>query len=261
MAGAQLMSPGDLESKRPTEFDYIMLRVDPPITFAYSCAIRLLAQDLGINQIDPKSCIINSPDVLLCRSGRLLTLVSPDAPESVVSSDIHSLYEFLEARKTGVIKLPHGSMGSGVHLVSKDLERVALVRLLWRLTAGGKVPVLAQRFLENYLESEKRVWYVDGEILGAGLKRLEGGEFPPRLAADRCLVETELTVDEHAVCERVGRILKEMGIRLAGVDLIGLHVTDINVTSPGLLMEMEQARGENLAASIIEALERGRKRD
>ena len=123
------------------------------------------------------------------------------------------------------------------------------------LTLGGTSSVLVQEYLENNLDEEKRVWYVDGKILGVCRKRFEGKRFPPRLARKNCAIATHLEPSEQAACERLGMILQRLNIRIAGVDLIDARVTDINVTSPGLLVELEQAQGVNLAARIIVALE------
>jgi glutathione synthase len=257
MSGSPLMTRGHSELKRPAEFDFIMLRADPPLSVAYSGAIQMLSRSLEAKGIDTESRLVNSPNVLLTRNSRLLALSSPDAPETFVSNDIHAICQFVERRDLAVFKSLQGSMGRGVLLVRRTIGMQKVRALIRKLTADGEVPIIAQEYLAPYFQSEKRIWYVDGKILGVGKKRFAGRKFPPHLAKQETLVSTDLTNTERAVCERLGRILLKLNIRLAGVDVIDSHVTDVNVASPGLLVEMEHAEGTNLASLIINAIERG----
>lgn len=255
-SGLQLIR-GTPTLKRAAEFAFVMFRVDPPVNIAYAAVIKMISASLISKGIEPDSRLINSSHALLCLSGRLLPLSSPDAPRTMVSRDVASLCQFADMRTITVFKSLRGSMGREVRRVPRTLGVATVKALVRKLTKDGENVILAQEYLEGYNDREKRVWYIDGRILAAGKKQFEGNRFPPRLSKGRPLIGTVLTEEEHAVCLRLGRLLVALNIRLAGVDLIDSRVTDVNITSPGLLSEMEEVYGANLASVILDAIETG----
>ncbi len=198
------LAHGSAQLRRPRDFDFVMLRADPPVNFRYASAIRLLSRSLESAGSDPASRLVNSPHVLLGLGGRLLPLSSPDAPKTLVSNDSSELCRFVKERHVAVFKTLKGSMGSGIRLVRANSGMSNVRAVVRNLTLGGTSSVLVQEYLENNLDEEKRVWYVDGKILGVCRKRFEGKRFPPRLARKNCAIATHLEPSEQAACERLG---------------------------------------------------------
>jgi len=246
---------GRLERMDAGSFDSILLRVDPPISARYADAVRLLAAAIRHHGRDPEACIINPPSVLLNQSAKLLTLFAGDIPGTIVSNNAEQLAEFVTKKRTVVLKPLHRHGGKGVRLLDSRIGRMRVKAVLSAATENGLAYVLAQRYLENYRETEKRVWFLDGNVLAACGKRFHGHSFPPKFAKNKYILPTQLTQTERNVCRHLGATLRRLNARMAGVDLIDGLVTDINVVSPGLLVEMELATGSNLAAKVLALIE------
>jgi glutathione synthase len=236
-AGLTLISKQEIKVSH--SFDLIMLRVDPPISEQYRAAISSIASSLDRAGLNSEHLIVNSPTAILGLSGRLLTLLSQDIPRTIVSSDVNFLFEFIVNEKVSVLKSIQGHGGAGVMLAN----------------TGGMTPRSLRDFIRDYLTSEKRVWFAAGRVVGVCKKRLDSHMFPPAFAKHGCVLWTDLTEAEKVVCKRLGRVLADLNICLAGVDLISGRVTDINVVSPGLLVEMETVGGSNLACEVMKTLE------
>jgi glutathione synthase len=253
---AESITFGPVEHKKNLNFDCIMLRADPPVTASYSDAIQLLVASLERIGKSPELVLVNPPGVVLGHDGKLMALHSQDdAPRTIVSSSIRQLCDFTDSEGIAVLKPLHRHGGRGVRLVRKELGRAKLVQLVNNMTSKESVCILAQQYLENHRQTEKRLWFVDGDVLGVCKKRFQNGRFPPILAKNRYVAAATLSIQEQKLCARLGATLRKLNVRIAGVDLIDGRVTDVNVVSPGLLVEMEQVTTENLALKTLEAIE------
>lgn len=246
---------GHMEDKKCSDFDLIMMRVDPPVTRQYADTVQLISTSLERLGHNPEARIINPPQVLLSHSAKLLALLSHDTPRTIVSSNVDRLCNFARLEGIAVFKPLRRHQGSGIRLVNMSRGKQWVAELAACMTSNGAAAIVAQQYFRNHRKTEKRVWFAEGVVLGACTKRFQSGSFPPRLAKDTPIVTANLSDDEHRTCEQLGAILKKLKVHMAGVDLIDGFVTDVNVISPGLLVEMEQAMGQNLASRILELIE------
>lgn len=237
-----------------SDFDCFMMRVDPPITDGYRCAIQLITMDLENRGRDPERCLVNPPSVLLGHNDKLLALAIPDlAPRSIISSDLDEIAAFVESMGTAVLKPVHNHQSKGVVMID---AKSAFRSMLLDSTARGTNQVVVQEFLSGYRESEKRVWMLDGEVMATCLKCFQGTTFPPELALEEYVEASILTEPERAICKRLGSALSARHVRMAGVDIVDGYITDVNVVSPGLLVEIEHLDSSDYSDRIIAAIDK-----
>jgi glutathione synthase len=124
------------------------------------------------------------------------------------------------------------------------------------LSCGFSRPVLLQRFLPEVHDGEKRLWFVDGELLAQVKKRPPAGTFVIDMDKGAACLACDLSLGEKRLASAVGEAFRAGGVRLAAVDLIAGHVTDWNLTSPGMLPIMERVLDRNLAATVLRSLAR-----
>ncbi|MDO8462211.1 MAG: glutathione synthase [Deltaproteobacteria bacterium] len=238
---------GPKKKKSLSDFDQIWMRQDPPWDLNYYIATLILSQ------VRSKTLIINAPRALRDWNEKIAILSFPNfiAP-TIVSSSLPTLIEFWHSQKEGVILKPLNSFGgqgvSRLKPFSQVSQRIATATLK-KMTAGS-VPIMAQKFLKEVHEGEKRVFLWHGKILGA-LKKIP----PPRQYLTSpdlggSLARTGLTAREKKLSLAVSRRLTSEGILFAGLDLIGGFLTEINVTSPGLLWELNELYGESFEKKI-----------
>jgi glutathione synthase len=234
-------------------FDLALYRVDPPVDSRYLEHLQLLAwaSEAGGPEV------VNPPEVLVRWGDKLgPPALSAAAPPTLVSSSWERLREFGRAERRAVLKPLGGAQSRGVQLCAfgtpEEVERSR--RQIEALSGGFARPVLLQRFLPEVQDGEKRLWFVDGEVLAHAKKRPAAGTFVIDMDKGSTCLPCDLTLGEARVAAAVGGALRQAGVRLAAVDLIAGQVTDWNLTSPGMLPTMERVLGRNLAAPVIRAL-------
>ncbi len=253
------------EARRPSDFGSIHYRVDPPVDLAYLHPLQLLAQDvrarrgLGLG-LGRTRCEIVNPALALFKfnekfeAARLKDLMPP----SLVAAQWEPLQRFGKAQGQTVLKPLHEAQSKGVEMLRWDsgaeLERSE--SLLRAATSGFSTPVLLQRYLPGILQGEQRLWFVDGRLLACVKKLPKSGDFRVNMDQGSRVVETTLSRAESRAARKIGEHLRRTKIRLAAVDLIDGYITDYNITSPGLITQMEFVLGVNLARDIILALAR-----
>lgn len=246
-------TPGTLgaaEDRPASWFDVVWVRTDPPFDADYLHVTQLLtlAEESG-------TLVINRPAALQAANEHLYGLRFPElGPPSLVSADAGLLEAFVdEVGGRMVLKPIDGHGGQGVIVVAReDRNRPALVELL---TAGGRTPVLAQAYLRQAREGDKRVLLLDGEVLGA-INRIPGeDDHRGNVHVGGRATPTELTARDRAVCEALAPHLRSEGLWFVGLDLIGGQLTDVNVTSPTCIQEMESFSGENLCGRVWDWVE------
>jgi glutathione synthase len=247
--GAELFAAGEEQEIDLAAIDMLYMRKDPPVDAAYLHATYIL------DWLPPKVLQVNPARTLRRHCEKLIPLHFPGLlPETVVTRAARDLNDFLDRIGQIVLKPLDDCSGRGVFTLTRsDPNRRALID---QVTAGGTRYVQGQRFLPAIAEGDKRVLLLAGEILG-WLKRMPAaGDFRSNVnAGGRCL-PCELTGAERAVCARLGKWLNREGIILAGVDLVGEHVLEVNITSPSCLREMNELTGERLERRIIDQIER-----
>ena len=234
-------------------FDLALYRVDPPVDRRYLEHLQLLACCAGRGGPE----VVNPVRVLLCCSDKL----GPPAllramPPTVVSSSWECLCEFGGAEGRTVLKPMGGAQSRGVQLLDwttpsgRDRARHEI-----EAASGGLArPVLLQRFLPEIHDGEKRLWFVDGQLLAQVKKRPAEGTFLVDMDKGAACLACDLTLGEARLAGAIGDAFRSGGVRVAAVDVIAGQVTDWNLTSPGMLPTMERLLGRNLAAPVIRAL-------
>jgi glutathione synthase len=222
----------------------IFMRTEPPLDKVYVAATFIL--DL----VDPlRTAMVNDPRGLRALSEHLFPLQFPDLiPPTIVSADEQVLRSFVDEEKVAVIKPVDGYSGRGVfRLESADPN---LASLLETCTHRGRRPVMAQSFLPEVTYGNKRLFVVDGEPVGAVYRYPAPGHFrigPPSAIA-------EVSSNDRAICGRLAPALRAHGLRLAGLDIIGHRLIEVNITSPGAMRKADARLDTSLCPEILEML-------
>lgn len=243
-------APGELGAVRAgvcvaEELDVVWLRTDPPFDADYLHATQLLAlaEDAGC-------LVINSTSGLRAANEHLWTLRFPElSPASLVTASAPRLLEFLSDQGGRIVIKPvDGHGGEGVLVVaSDDRNKHALIELL---THGGRLPLLAQEYLPEVRQGDKRVLLLDGQVLGAVNRIPREDDHRGNLHVGGTAAAATLTAAEQAACELVAPALREAGLWFVGVDFIGERLTEVNVTSPTGIQEMSRFDGVDHSARV-----------
>lgn len=233
-----------------TAFDCVFMRKDPPfdITYLYATYLLDLAENAG-------AVIINRPGSIRDANEKLFTAWFSDCcPETVVTSQKHLLKAFIAKHHTTVFKPLHSMGGQGV-LVMKEND-INLNSSIELLTHHGKYPIMAQRYLPEIIAGgDKRILMIDGEPYPYALARIPAkDDFRGNLASHATGIAQPLTERDRWLCQRVGQTLKAKGLFFVGLDVIGDYITEINVTSPTCLREIDALCQVNVAAQVMDAL-------
>jgi len=230
-------------------FKVIWMRKDPPVDEAYLYATHLLdvAERAGV-------CVLNRPSSLRSWNEKLGALrFSRWMAPTLVSGRVGELQAFAEEQGDIVLKPLGGRAGLGVIRVSSQAP--GLGALLELVTEQERLPVMAQRFLSAVSEGDKRILLVDGEPLGAINRRPAAGEFRSNLAVGGQPEVTALSEREHQICSALAPALRAEGLFFVGIDVIGGMLSEINVTSPTGIREVERLMDQPLADQVIERLQ------
>ncbi|MBP7240556.1 glutathione synthase [Amaricoccus sp.] len=233
-------------------FDVVWLRQDPPFDMGYITTTHLL------DMLAPGTLVVNDPFWVRNYPEKLLVLGFPDlTPPTMIARDLATLKAFKARHGDIILKPLYGNGGAGVfRLDSNDRNFTAL----WEVFAGiNREPLIAQKFLPAVSAGDKRVILVDGEPVGAINRMPADGETRSNMHAGGTPMQVGLTERDREICARIGPLLREKGQIFVGIDVIGDWLTEINVTSPTGIQELERFDGTNVAALIWEAIERRRR--
>ena len=239
---------GVAERQALNGFDVIWMRKDPPVDEAYLYATHLLevAERAGVR-------VLNRPSALRAWNEKLGALrFSRWMAPTLVAGRVSELTRFAEEQGEVVLKPLGGRAGLGVIRVSADAP--GLKALLDLVTDQERLPVMAQRFLPAVMEGDKRILLVDGEPLGAVNRRPSAGEFRSNLAVGGQAEATVLSERERRICEALTPSLRSEGLFFVGIDVIDGMLSEINVTSPTGIREVERLMQQPLADQVIERL-------
>ena len=228
----------------------VLMRKDPPFDMDYVTATWQLEQ-AGREG----ARVFNRPAALRDHSEKLaLAEFARFAPPTLVSGDPARLSAFIDAEGDVILKPLDGMGGAGIFRVrADDPNRNAIVETL---TGNGTRMAMAQRYLPAIAEGDKRILLIDGVPLPYALARVpRAGETRGNLAAGGTGIARPLTARDREIAETLGPILAARGLLLVGLDVIGEHLTEINVTSPTCMVEIRQQTGCDGATRLIEALE------
>lgn len=230
------------------DFDVVWLRQDPPFDMSYITTTHIL------DRIHPETLVVNDPFWVRNYPEKLLVLDFPDlTPPTTIARDLETLKAFKEKHGDIILKPLYGNGGAGVFRLGPDDRNMTS---LHELFAGiNREPLIVQKFLPVVSKGDKRVILVDGEPVGAINRVPAKGETRSNMHVGGRPEKCELTDRDREICERIGPLLKEKGQVFVGIDVIGDWLTEINVTSPTGIQELERFDGVNIAAKIWEAIE------
>ncbi|QHU99546.1 glutathione synthase [Synechocystis sp. CACIAM 05] len=233
-----------------TECQAVFMRKDPPVTVQYLYAtfiLELLAPT--------KTMVINSPQGLREANEKMYTLqFAAVMPPTVVSLDKGLIRQFLEEHGAAVLKPLGGKAGEGILFLDPgDRNFNSLVEIS---TQHGKEPVMVQRFLPEAKEGDKRIILLDGDPIGAVNRIPSGAEFRGNMAVGGQVAPTTITSREIEICALLKPKLQADGLYFVGIDVIGGYLTEVNVTSPTGIREIDRLEGVRLGEKVIYWLEK-----
>ncbi len=226
--------------------DVVLMRKDPPVTIAYLYATYIL------DCVDPAMTqVINTPRGLRDANEKMYALQFTEAiPETIVSQDKATIRKFTEEKGTAVLKPLNGKAGEGILLLNpSDRNLNSLIEVS---TQRGQVPVMVQVYLPAAKEGDKRIILLDGEPIGALNRVPTGSEFRGNMATGGSVAQSSLTERERQICMQLAPILRRDGLIFVGIDVIGDYLTEVNVTSPTGVREIDRLENTRLGHVVID---------
>jgi len=231
-------------------FDAVVMRKDPPFDFEYLTATWLLerAEASGVR-------VFNRPRALREHSEKIsISEFDQFTPPTLVARDVRQLQHFIDEQRDIILKPLDGMGGSQIFRIHRnDPNRNVIIETL---TSEGQRTVMAQRYLPEITQGDKRILLIAGQPVPYCLARIpKAGETRGNLAAGGTGVAQDLTLRDREIAETLGPILFKRGLMLVGLDVIGSHLTEINVTSPTCMVEIRQQTGFDASGAFITAIE------
>ena len=241
---------GQYVEHAPQDFDVVLMRKDPPFDNEFLYSTYLL--DLAVQQ---GARVLNNPASVRDWNEKLSVANFPQfAPEFLVTRDNDLIREFLRAHGDIVLKPLDGMGGASIFRLTQLDPNISVI--IETITDYGQRTVMAQRYLPQILQGDKRIVVIDGEPVPYALARIPmAGETRANLAAGGTGVAQPLTERDLEIATGVGKVLKQKGLFLVGLDVIGEHLTEINVTSPTGIVEIAAQTTCKPASLFMDALE------
>lgn len=231
-----------------SEMDVVLIRQDPPFDMNYITNTHML------ERIHPKTLVVNDPAWVRNSPEKIFVTEFADLmPETLITKDPQEVLEFRREFGDIILKPLYGNGGAGVfHLADGDRNLTSLLEMFEQLF---REPFIAQRYLKDVRAGDKRIILIDGEPVGAINRVPSETDARSNMHVGGRAEPSKLTAREREICERIGPSLKERGFILVGIDVIGDYMTEINVTSPTGIREIERFDGTNVAALFWDAVE------
>ncbi|AUQ48968.1 glutathione synthetase GshB [Phaeobacter inhibens] len=244
-------TPAELGPRREvdlSDFDVVWLRQDPPFDMHYITSTHLL------DRLKGQALVVNDPFWVRNYPEKLLVLDFPElTPPTTVARDLDTIKAFKEKHGDIILKPLYGNGGAGVfRLDANDRNLTSLHELF---TGFSREPLIVQKFLPDVSNGDKRVILVDGEPVGAINRVPAAGETRSNMHVGGRPEKISLSDRDREICAAIGPLLREKGQVFVGIDVIGDYLTEINVTSPTGIQELERFDGVNIAEKIWQAIE------
>lgn len=231
------------------DWDVVWLRQDPPFDMGYITSTHLL------DMIHPDTLVVNDPFWVRNYPEKLLVLDFPDlTPPTTIARDLDTLRAFKDKHGDIILKPLYGNGGAGVFRLGPDDRNMTSLHELF--TGINNEPLIAQKFLPDVAAGDKRVILIDGVAVGAINRVPAKGETRSNMHVGGRPEKIAMSARDLEICERIGPLLREKGQIFVGIDVIGGNLTEINVTSPTGIMELDRFDGINVAEMIWKAIER-----
>ncbi|MDC0659598.1 glutathione synthase [Leisingera sp. SS27] len=230
------------------DFDVVWLRQDPPFDMHYITSTHLL------DMLKGQALVVNDPFWVRNYPEKLLVLNFPElTPPTTIARDLQTIKAFKEKHGDVILKPLYGNGGAGVfRLDANDRNLTSLHELF---TGFSREPLIVQKFLPDVSNGDKRVILVDGEPVGAINRVPAAGETRSNMHVGGRPEKIGLSERDLEICAAIGPLLREKGQIFVGIDVIGDYLTEINVTSPTGIQELERFDGVNIAEKVWQAIE------
>ncbi len=230
------------------DWDVVWLRQDPPFDMGYITSTHLL------DMIHPQTLVVNDPFWVRNYPEKLLVLLFPDlTPPTTIARDLATIQAFKDLHQDIILKPLYGNGGAGVfRLGPQDRNLTALHELF---TSINREPLIAQKFLPDVSIGDKRIILINGKAVGAINRVPKAGEVRSNMHVGGRPEKIGLTRRDLEICTAIGPLLREKGQIFVGIDVIGDYLTEINLTSPTGIQELERFDGTNVAELIWQAIE------
>jgi len=239
---------GEAELLDLATLDVVLMRQDPPFDMSYITATHLL------EHIHPGTLVVNDPVHVRNAPEKLfVTHFENVMPPTLITCDAALVHEFRAEYSDIIVKPLFGNGGAGVFHIGPDDEN--LNALLEMFTGLYREPIIVQKYLPEVRQGDKRIILVDGVAAGAVSRVPAAGEARANLHVGARAEKTELTPREQKICTAIGPALRERGLIFVGIDVIGDFLTEINVTSPTGIMEINRLDDARLDALVWDAIE------
>jgi glutathione synthase len=241
---------GEAKTGALGEFDSVWMRKDPPFDMKFFFTTHLLSL------IDERKCfLLNNPKGLREANEKLYALRFPEQiPQTLVASDMGTLKSFMaELGGEMIVKPLDGCGGSGVFYLSGQDRNTNSI--LEAATDNGRRLVMAQRYLPEIRQGDKRIIVLDGEPLGAVLRVPLESETRGNIHVGGQCVKTAVTERDREICAALAPMLRADGLYFVGLDVIGSYLTEVNVTSPTGIQEVNALNGVRLETQVVDFVE------
>ncbi|MDX6751584.1 glutathione synthase [Geminicoccaceae bacterium 1502E] len=242
------VSFGDFETIDLAAVDVVLMRQDPPFNLAYISATHLL------DRIHPETLVVNDPHHVRNAPEKLFVTQFADLmPPTLITYDLDEIKAFRREHGHVIVKPVYGNGGAGVfHLRPEDTNLGSLIELFQSFL---NEPLMVQRYLPEIRKGDKRIILIDGKPAGAVNRVPAQHETRANLHVGGRAEKTTLTRREQEICEAIGPALRERGLIFVGIDVIGDYLTEINVTSPTGIQEIDRFDGTCLEGQIWDVIE------
>ena len=240
----------DIKALPLNNIDIVFMRKDPPFDMDYIYATYLLEQAESSGTL-----VVNKPSSLRDANEKLFALNFPECiPETLVSSNIKKLSEFISKIKTAVVKPLDGMGGTDIFKLTKGDKNIEEVLL--KITNQGSRFIMAQEFLPEIKNGDKRILLINGKPVDYALARIPAaGSFKGNLAAGAKGVGQPLSARDRHLCSQIAPMLIEKELMFVGLDVIGDYITEINVTSPTCIRELDSQFDLNISSMLLDEIE------
>ncbi|MFM7426453.1 MAG: glutathione synthase [Elainella sp.] len=251
VAAASWFSTGPSEFRCLEDMDAVLMRTDPPVTVSYLYATYIL------DYIDPgQTLVINAPNGLRAANEKMYALQFTDVmPETIVTQDKQVIRQFVEQQGAAVLKPLGGKAGEGILFLTPDDRNF---NSLIEISTLGKLPVMVQAYLPAAKEGDKRIILLNGEPIGACNRVPTGREFRGNMAVGGKADKADITDRERLICDRIAPALRRDGLVFVGIDVIGGYLTEVNVTSPTGIREIDRLNNVRLGEQVVRWIEQAK---
>ena len=241
---------GETKTVALSELDVVLMRKDPPFDMEYIYSTYLLeqAQSAGV-------LIVNNPQSLRDANEKLFTAWFPECcPDTLVTRQDSLIRDFYKTHGDIILKPLDGMGGASIFRIKEQDPNLSVI--IETLTERGQKSIMVQRYIPDIVEGDKRILMIDGEPVPYALARIPAdGETRGNLAAGGRAEGRPLTERDRWICQQVGPKLREKGLIFVGLDVIGDYLTEINVTSPTCIRELDQQFGLNIAGDLMDSIQ------